>query len=199
MKYISRIFLKGLAAVLPITLTLYFAYWLAISLERLLKQFILLGLPGEFYWPGLGLLIGIGLIFLAGLLIDAWVVRKLFNLGEYLLEKIPLLKSVYGSLRDFMDYFSRMKEDDELQKVVSVKLGETYLIGFLTGAENRNNMPAEIANKDMVSVYLPMSYQIGGFTLYVPREKVESIDMNVEDAMRLVLTAGLSNSDQTRK
>lgn len=199
MKYISRVFLKGLAAVLPITLTLYFAYWLAISLERLLKQLILLGLPEGFYWPGLGLLLGIGLIFLAGLLVDAWVVRKLLKLGEYLLEKIPLLKSVYGSLRDFMDYFSRTREDDESQKVVSVRLGETYLIGFLTGAESRSNLPAEIASKDMVCVYLPMSYQIGGFTLYVPRDTVENIDMSVEEAMRLVLTAGLSNRVQAEK
>lgn len=195
MKYISRVFLKGFAAVLPVALTLYFVYWLAISLEQLLKSIILLGLPQAWYWPGLGLCIGLVLLFLAGLLVDAWVVRKLFHLGEMILEKIPLVKSIYGGLRDFMDYFSRMKDDDNLRKVVSVKIGEIYLIGFLTGAEQGSKLPVESGLNEMVSVYLPMSYQIGGFTVYVPSDCVESIDMDVEDAMRLVLTAGLSRRD----
>ena len=52
---------------------------------------------------------------------------------------------------------------------------------------------------DLVSVYLPMSYQIGGFTVYVPSDHVKTIDMDVEDAMRLVLTAGLSNNGTSGK
>lgn len=196
MKYISRIFLKGFAAVLPVALTLYFVYWLAISLEQLLKSVILLGLPQAWYWPGMGLCTGLVLLFLAGLLVDAWVVRKLFHLGELIFEKIPLIKSIYGGLRDFMNYFSRMKEEENLQKVVSVKIGEAYLIGFLTGAEQSKKLPVETGLNDMVSVYLPMSYQIGGFNVYVPRDNVESLDLDVEDAMRLVLTAGLSQGDR---
>ena len=199
MKYISRIFLKGFAAVLPIGLTLYFVYWLAVSLEQLLKSALLLILPHAWYWPGMGLTTALVLLFLAGLLVDAWVVRKIFHLGELILEKIPLIKSIYGGLRDFMNYFSRMKDDDNLQKVVTVKVGESYLIGFLTGAESNSKLPVETGFDDLVSVYLPMSYQIGGFTVYVPSEHVKTIDMDVEDAMRLVLTAGLSNNDTSGK
>lgn len=196
MRYISRIFLKGFAAVLPIALTLYFVYWLAITLEQLLKSLMLVGLPNDLYWPGMGLLVGIILLFFAGLFVDAWVVRKLFHLGERLLEKIPLVKSIYSGLRDFMKYFSSMKKDDKLQKVVSVKMGEAYLIGFLTGDEHENHLPVETGLNNMVSVYLPMSYQIGGFTVYVPRDHVEGIAMDVEDAMRHVLTAGLSHGNR---
>lgn len=199
MKYLSRIFLKGFAAVLPIGLTLYFVYWLAVSLEQLLKSALLLILPQVWYWPGMGLIAALILLFLAGLLVDAWVVRKLIQLGELILEKIPLIKSIYGGLRDFMNYFSRMKEDENLQKVVSVKVGDAYLIGFLTGSENSSKLPVKTGLDELVSVYLPMSYQIGGFTVYVPGEHVEPIDMDVEDAMRLVLTAGLSSSDRSGK
>lgn len=85
-----------------------------------------------------------------------------------------------------------MKENEDMKNVVSVKYGDVRLIGFLTGAEEKNSLLAETELYEMVSVYLPMSYQIGGFTVYVPREMVETIDMTVEDAMRLVLTAGLS-------
>lgn len=192
MKYFTRTLLKGLAALFPIALTLYFVYWLGISLERLLRAIIVFFLPQNFYWPGMGLIVGILLLFLSGLLVDAWVVRRLLRLGEVLLEKIPLVKSIYGALRDFMNYFSQMKENEQLQKVVSVSFGEYHLIGFLTGDPDDNDMPEETGLSELVSVYLPMSYQIGGFTVYVPRDHITGIDMSVEDAMRLVLTAGLS-------
>jgi uncharacterized membrane protein len=63
------------------------------------------------------------------------------------------------------------------------------LIGFLT----REKVPElqSVGEQDRIAVYVPMIYQIGGFTLFVPRESVQPVDMNAEDAMRLELTAGL--------
>ncbi|ALP53927.1 hypothetical protein Tel_12720 [Candidatus Tenderia electrophaga] len=191
MRYVWDILLKGLAAVLPIGLTLYLLYWLGISIERVLRPVITTLVPAEYYLPGAGLVAGLVLLFFIGLVVNAWVVQRLFRVGEYILEKIPLVKSIYGGLRDFMDYFSATKERGELKQVVMVTVADMHLIGFLT-RERLTDMPGLPDKEHMVAVYLPMSYQIGGYTVYLPHDRVVPLDMSVEDAMRQVLTAGLS-------
>jgi uncharacterized membrane protein len=196
MRYLTTIFLKGLGAVLPIALTLYFIYWLGRSIELLIRPLLLYFLPQDIYWPGMGLVAGVLLLFGIGLLVDAWIIRKLFRFGEIILDKIPLVKSIYGSLRDFMDYFTRLKEKDSVQKVVSVRFGDAHLIGFVTNGKSNMTFSTTSDSKDLISVYLPMSYQIGGYTIYVPRDMIEPLDMSVEDAMQMVLTAGLSKKNR---
>jgi uncharacterized membrane protein len=195
MRYIANIFLKGLGAALPIALTLYLVFWLGSLLETLLRPAIMLAMPKDIYLAGMGFIAGLVLILLFGLLIEVWVVRRLLQVAEDLLGRIPLIKTIYGGLRDFMDYFARMKKSKEMQKVVSVSIGDIRAIGLLTG-EASNFLPGEHSMRNLVAVYLPMSYQLGGFTVYVPREAVAPIDLPVEDAMRLILTAGMSSVPQ---
>lgn len=193
MRYITNIFLKGLGAALPIALTFYLVFWLGSLLENTLRPIIELALSKESYIPGMGFVAGLVLTFLFGLLIEAWVVQRVLEMAENLLIRIPLIKTIYGGLRDFMDYFSKMQKSKEIKKVVAVSIAGTNLIGFLT-AETMETLPGEHSLRGLVSVYLPMSYQIGGFTVYVPKEALSPIDLPVEDAMRLVLTAGMSSS-----
>jgi uncharacterized membrane protein len=78
---------------------------------------------------------------------------------------------------------------------VAVSIADNMrLVGFVT-RENTTELPhARDTGDEIVGVYLPMSYQIGGYTLFVPRSAIERMDMSVEDAMRFVLTAGMSSS-----
>lgn len=198
MRQIGNILLKGLAAILPIALTLYLIYWLGTSAETLLRQAITAVLPARYYVPGMGLAAGLVLLFFTGLAVNAWIVRRVLGVGEQLLERIPLFKSIYGALRDFMHYFSGVKERTDLKQVVMVTIAEVRMLGFLT-AEHIDDIPGISLPEDVVSVYLPMSYQIGGYTVYIPRDQVEPVDMSIEDAMRRVLTAGLSRSRRREK
>lgn len=198
MRYLSSIFLKGLAAVLPVALTFYLVYWFSISLERVLHPVITLIVPEQYYWPGMGVVAGLILLFLIGLVVNAWLVRTLLQFGENLIERIPLIKSVYTTLRDFIDYFSSADKRKNLKQVVMVTINDIYLIGFLT-AEESEDIPEALHSKDVVAVYLPMSYQIGGYTIYIPRSEIVPLDMSVEDAMRRILTAGLSKSGIHKK
>lgn len=199
MRLLRSAFIRGLATVLPLGLTLYFIYWLSVALEQLLGGAFKLALPDRFYFPGLGLLAGVILLLLVGLAVNAWAVRNLLHLGEALLERIPLVKTVYSAIRDFVDYFST-QEDEEQHQVVLVTLGEMQLIGFMTC----EGVPEPLvgANQDAgdadhrVTVYLPMSYQVGGYMLLLPRAAVKPIDLTTEDAMRLVLTAGLAKRNR---
>jgi len=192
MKTLSNIFLKGLAAILPISLTIYIIYWLATSTESLLGSILKRFLPADYYWPGLGLIAGLLLIFIAGLLINAWLIRNLFQISEKLLLSLPLIKTIHGALKDLMNFISNHRKENNEQHVVSISFGDIQLIGFITHHEAHKLLKQD--DQELVAVYLPLSYQIGGYTLFLPREKLTSLDISAEDAMRLVLTAGLSTN-----
>jgi len=191
MKSIGRIFLTGVFTILPILATIYLVVWLFAALERFLGKQLLLLLPDEYYRAGMGLLAALVLIFLIGLLMQAWLFRQLIKLGESLLLKIPLIKVVFRSLKDLFGLFSDEKSSEALQ-VVSVQLPGTdmRLLGFLTRSDF-SDMPKGVGNEDEVAVYLPMSYQVGGYMVMIPRNRVTPVPMSREEAMRFVLTAGL--------
>lgn len=195
MQFVWKTFLKGLATVLPVTLTLYLIYWLAVSAEQALRPIIIAILPYDFYWPGLGLLAAIGLIFVIGIAVNAWLVKRLFDIGESILDRIPLVKSIHGALRDFMHFFSREKQENDLNHAVAVTIGGMQFIGFLVKEDVSHLLDMEEEENDLVAVYLPLSYQIGGYTICVSREQVKSLPMSNEDTMRWILTAGLSDSE----
>lgn len=190
MKGFSKIFFTGLAAVLPVLLTVYILSWLAAKAESVLGSSIKLLLPDRWYTPGMGLLAGVVLIFLVGLTLRAWVVRRFFSLGEHLLNRIPLVKAIYGSIRDLTNFFGG--KDQGFSQVVLVRLGDTQmkLLGFVT-REDFSDLPAGLAGDGIVAVYMPMSYQIGGYTVMLPRSAIEPVDMSMQEAMKFAVTGGM--------
>lgn len=193
-----NILLKGLGAILPVGLTLYLIYWLGRAIEGMLRPAILSTIPERYYMPGMGLIAGLVLLFFVGVAVNAWVVRRVLRAGEDLLERIPLVKSIYRALRDFVDFFSAKGREGDMKQVVLVTIAGTRLLGFIT-RESITEIPELEKGDKMVAVYLPMSYQIGGFTVYLPRAQVETVDMGVEDAMRIILMAGLSHSNHDKE
>jgi len=194
MKFIGRIFLTGILTILPILATIYLVVWLFTAVERFLGRQLLFVIPDEYYRAGMGLLAALVLIFLVGLLMRAWLFRQVIKLGESLLLKIPLIKVVYRALKDLFGLFSDDQNSEALQ-VVSVHLPGTNmrLFGFLTRSDF-SDMPKGVGNDDEVAVYLPMSYQVGGYTVLMPRNQVAPVPMSREEAMRFVLTAGLKST-----
>jgi len=186
-------FLRGLVVVLPIALTLWVVAWSVRAAEALMKPLALLLLPSaEAYVPGSGLLLALVLVYVVGLLVQLFVFERLVGLGQSILERTPLVKSVYNALDDFTRYFAR-RPTERASRVVNVRLADDVsLVGFITNAEPTALRAADDPH-DRVAVYLPMSYQLGGFTVLVPRDRLRPLDLGVEDAMRLVLTAGVSN------
>jgi len=82
-------------------------------------------------------------------------------------------------------------EKRDLQRVVLARFADVRAIGFVT----REDVPSVLhahGGHDWVTVYFPMSYAFGGYTLYLPRDRIEPLDISVEDAMRLAITAGLT-------
>lgn len=201
MGLITRNILTGLITLLPITLTVYLIYWLGSSAEHLLGAQLLQVLPEDIYRPGLGVILGLALCFVVGMLMQTYVVRRLFEYSESLVLKLPVIRSVYPTIRDFFEYFSPMRKKD-FSQVVAVRLPENGLevIGLVTQADH-DRLPQGFGHgeDERVLVYLPMSYMIGGYTALVPRSNVRELDIPMDEAMRFILTAGVTGVTHHRK
>ena len=190
--HLGRIFLTGLLTVLPIVATIYFTLWVLAVLERFFGKQVMLLIPDEWYRTGMGLVVAIVVVFLVGLLMHAILFRRLFGWAEKALLEIPLVRSVYAALRDLLGLFAESKEPS-LQVVMLDLPGNLRVLGFITRADF-SDAPAGIARPDEVAVYLPMSYQVGGYTVFVPKSACTPVAMSREEAMKFVLTAGLKSA-----
>jgi uncharacterized membrane protein len=169
-------------------LTLAILWWIAAGAERIVGTVIKYALPEGWYLPGMGLVSGLVLIALIGLLSHVLIFQKLFNLGEAIFHRLPLVKTIYTAIKDFIGYLSP-ETGNAMGKVVMVQLpGQSFqLVGFVT-REQFDDLPISPDAEEPVAVYMPMSYQIGGYTLFLPRPCLTPLDMPFEQAMRLVVT-----------
>lgn len=189
---INRKLFAGLLAVLPVLATVYLIYWCVTSIEEGLATMLGVFLPEGVYRPGFGLVAGVCIILLAGMLVETIMVRQMMGWFDKLIYKIPVVKVVYGAIRDLMAFVSRGKDSGSGQAVwVSLGVGDLRLLGFIT-RENLAEFSGDYQGR--IAVYLPMSYQIGGYTVIVPRAQVTPAGIPFEEAMRFVMTAGVMES-----
>ncbi|HKJ76506.1 MAG TPA: DUF502 domain-containing protein [Gammaproteobacteria bacterium] len=190
MRHLGKSFLRGLAAVLPVAVTLYLVYVLAVGAERLIGGMLKLVVPAGVYWPGMGLALALVAITAIGVVVRLPWMALLMRLADAVMRRIPLVKVVYSTVRDFTDFVTRMREHGDVGRPVRVRLwGEVEAIGLITDSEPRLG-PADGAGERAL-VYLPMSYQIGGYTLSLPKDRLEPLEMSMEEALRYVVTAGI--------
>ena len=196
-KILSGVFLRGMVVVLPTAMTVAVLAWFAMATENYLGEIIRYLLPDLQYWPGLGIVLGIALIFGAGILVNARIARLLLGYADSLLARIPVVKTIYLSIRDVATFMSGDSQKG-FSQVVAVRIQEMRLIGFVT-TEDPKGLPGKTAADKIVGVYLPMSYGIGGYTVYLPKALVEPLDMSLEDAMRVTMSGGVSTSNKQKK
>jgi len=189
MKMLRKLFLGGLVAVLPLALTVYVVYWIGSTAEAFFGRVLKAVLSERHYVPGMGLVLGVVLIFAVGVLIHLWFVRRLLQWGNRLLTRIPLVKTLYGSMRDLMSYFHGSDEQPASHAaMVALGDGQARLLGVVTRS-SLEGLPEGMGSEGDVAVFVPMSYQMGGFTIVVPRSRLTPVDLSFQDAMRLALTA----------
>lgn len=196
MNTIGKLFLKGLAVVIPAVLTLAIFWWMARGAERLLGGLIIRFLPEGWYIPGMGVVSALAITILIGLLTHIILFQKLFDLGDRILNRLPLIKTIYSAIRDFIGYLSP-DSSKAMSKVVLVKIpGQEFeMLGFVT-REEFSRFPLKLTIDDPIAVYLPMSYQIGGYTLFLPRSCLTPVDISFEDGMKLVLTGSVARKEE---
>ena len=190
---LSQHFFRGLITFLPLAITVYVLVLFITWTERTAMQ-LLRPLTGEFYLPGLGIALGALLILALGVLMSMRITGKLLSFIELPFTNLPVVKSIYSSLKNFADYFSPHEQD--AQQVVLLKMPghELSTVGLVT-RQSMKGLPQGLAElEDQVAVYLPMGYMIGGYTVFVPRSWTTPVDMSVEEAMRMALVAFMASN-----
>jgi uncharacterized membrane protein len=184
---------RGLVVVLPIGFTIWLLWWIGSTTESLLRRLILLVVQPEFDMPGMGIAAALLLLLAAGTLFNALLVQSALAAWERFLDRIPVVKTIYGATRDFVKLLPSGGKRRDLRRVVLARFGEARVIGFVT-QDDASELGIVDAAEGLVAVYFPMSYQIGGYTALLPRSRIEQLEIPVEAAMRMVLTGGISGA-----
>ena len=191
MKRLYQYFFRGLLAILPVGLTVYVLYLFGTWIESLAMS-VIRPIIGDFYLPGLGIGLSVLLIVALGFLISQPITARLLSWVELPFTNLPVVKSIYSSLKNFADFFSPHQKDSQQVVVLRMPDHELSIVGLVT-RQNLRGLPAGLAHDDQVAVYLPMGYMIGGYTVFVPRAWVVPIEMSVEEAMRSSLIAWMAS------
>ncbi len=184
----GKIFKRGLIAIAPLALAIVIVVWLLGTLEHAFRPPLKAILGEKLYVPGMGILVALILIFMVGSVINTFIIQKISKWADRLLARLPFFKIFYNSIGDMMNYFR--PKDREHGKMVIVEIEGTRRIGIVT-REDFVGVAKGIEKEGEIAVFIPMSYQIGGFTILVHKSKVEPIAMSVEEGMRFIITGGV--------
>jgi uncharacterized membrane protein len=190
--FLSKSIVKGSMVILPLLITAWVIWSAFLWLNGMgLDLLTFLHLDG-FYFPGFGLLLMLVLLLVTGLAFEFNPVGWLYQYVEEGLLRFPVVKTLYGAVKDFAGMFDKEKEQSKQTVLLRVEsLGQ--VIGFITSTK----MPTPLQDalgRELVAVYVPMSYMIGGHTIFVPKEELTLVDWSFEDAMRFAITAGVSQT-----
>ncbi|MEI2363215.1 DUF502 domain-containing protein [Priestia megaterium] len=190
MKAIIKSFINGLLTIVPIILVIYILVRVFNFLDSILGN-VLKPYMKQDYIPGVGILATLLLITFLGWLSTRFFTGKIINLIDRLLERIPFVKTLYTVIKDTFQSF--LGEKKSFSKVALVTMPGTSMkvIGFVTSEEVEEVIHSL---KDHVAVYVPQTFQVAGFTFLIPKEEIEWLDIKPEEAMKFVLSGGVSSS-----
>ncbi len=191
MKFIKRCFFSGL----PIVATIGIVFWAFQTLDKILEEpqmWLFLKLTGKenFTIPGLGVVLILVSTFLIGLLISSFLTKWLMAIPGRIFERLPLVKMIYGSIKDLFDAFVGDKKS--FDKPVLVQLvpgGSARVVGFIT-----NEDLSVLGINDEVAVYLPQSYNFAGNMIVVPRNAVTPMNAESGQVMKFIVSGGVSSA-----
>lgn len=188
-------FLTGLVVAAPVTITVVLVMWFVDFVDAWFTPMIPDQYRPEQYLdftvPGLGLIIAVVLLTILGALTANLFGRTLVSYGERLVGRMPLVRNIYGALKQiFETVLSQSQQSFREVALIEYPRRGVYSIAFVTTAA-KGEVQAR-ADEDMVSVFLPTTPNpTSGFLLFVPRRDVITLEMSVEDAAKMVISAGL--------
>lgn len=192
-----RYFLQGLIILAPITIT----FWAVLSLfswvDSILPNFIHSVFPrlaldengNPRHVPGLGFILVIGIVLIVGYVSSSFIVSKLVELFDNILEKTPGIKIIYTTIKDFFEAFAGNKRKFDRAVLVAIEAPDVWRIGFITHQEL-----TEFGLQDYISVYIPQSYAFAGHLYFIKKDRVRLItDVTSTDAMKFAISGGVTN------
>lgn len=187
---LKRYFLTGLLVIIPIWGTILILKTLFVAVDGILGDLLVRLVPSH-YVPGLGILSLIVLVFAVGLFATNFMGKQIVKWWEDWLNRVPLVRGVYSTLKSMMDILS-FSDHPSYNRVVLIQFPKNghYCFAFVTGS-TRGEVQ-DLAQEPLIHVYVPTSPNpTSGYFLLVPEHEVTSVDMSVEEAMKLIVSGGL--------
>jgi uncharacterized membrane protein len=178
---LRRQFIAGIIVTIPIGVTVWLVIWIFTSIDSILQPAVSSILGRTI--PGLGFVILIVLVYLAGVMASNFGTRRLVNYGQSLLSRIPIVRPIYSSIKQIVDSFSASGAG--FKQVVIAEFQGTRTIGFVT------NESLDKAGNRLLYIFIPTSPNpTSGLLQIVKEEDVIQVDTSVDDAMKMVVSAG---------
>jgi uncharacterized membrane protein len=201
LKKLFQYFLQGLIILAPIAITVFAVTSLFIWVDGILPNLIhklfptLLGVSNNGNpknIPGLGFIVVIILVLLVGYISSSFVVSKLVDLFDSVLEKTPGIKFIYSTLKDFFEAFAGNKRKFDKSVLVSIDAVDIWRIGFITHEEL-----TQFDLQEYVAVYVPQSYGFAGNLFFVKKERVRILnDISSAEAMKFAISGGVTEIEE---
>jgi len=187
-KFVSY-FIQGLILFIPVIITLTILFKLFDFFSGVFSFFGIVGNPA--LNTLLGLLITVGLITALGKLASSFIFSKFFNFLEDKLEHAPFIRHIYSPIKDFTNAFmGNKKRFNQPVLVCTNPQAKIEELGFLTCEDMK-----DLNIKDKVAVYLPYSFSLSGRLIIVPRDQIKKIEADAAEAMKFVVSGGVSDVD----
>ena len=186
-------FIAGIVVLIPIGITVYLTFFIISISSKILPKEINPNHYLPYNIPGLEIIISLFLITLIGWLSLSFLGKKLLDLFNNILKKIPILRTIYSAIGQMTQTFT--KNDSSKKNVVLIEYPRkgSWAVGFAT-KDNTGEIKTK-TNKNLVNVFVPTTPNpTSGFLLMFPKEEVIYLDMSFEEASKFIVSAGTSNT-----
>ncbi len=190
-KNVLNHFLQGLLFTVPILVTFYVLFNAIIWIDGLLPFQVPVHIPGfpKASIPGLGLLVIFVAVSIIGYLGAKYFRNPFFQYFERLIERAPLTKVIYSSVKDLISAFVGEKKRFNHPVLVTIERNShIQRIGFITN----DDLKSFGLGPEMVAVYIPFSYSFTGELVIVPRENIKPIDASGTNMMKFIISGGVT-------
>lgn len=202
--FIKSVFKKNFIAGTLVLVPIFVTFWVLKVIVVWADNFVISFLPARFQpevmygrsIPGLGILVTILLIIFAGLFTRLYLGRKLVKLGDIIISKIPIGRSVYTIMKEFLyGIFNRDKERFKGVALIEWPRKGCHMFGFITGYRT-SLLPGE-SSKKWVSMFVPTTPNpTSGFYVMLPEEDVKPMDITIDHAFKILITAGFITTNE---
>ncbi len=197
-KKLRNIFIAGLLITVPIAFTYFVLNFLFKKLDQNLspmftKLLIWAGapIPEGFQIPGLGLAMTLIFIFIVGLLATNFFGKKLLEIGEAIVERIPVVRSIYTGTKQVVTSIAKA-DTNAFRQCVLVEFPRkgVYAMGFVTG-DAKGEVQSKTA-KHLINIFIPTTPNpTSGFLVFAPQDEVLELKMSIEDGIKLIISGGI--------
>ena len=185
-------FIAGVVVLIPIGITLYLTVFIINVSSKLIPKEINPNHYLPYNIPGLEILIAVLLITIIGWLSLSFIGKRLFNLFESVLNKIPIIRTVYSAVEQLIETFTKSKSDKKTVVLIEYPRKGVYAVGFAT-KENTGEIKNK-AGKELINVFVPTTPNpTSGFLLMFPKDEVIYLDLSFEEASKFIVSAGSFN------